>query len=276
MVDVASSTTNWTAITYGSNLPDPSNDQQTGSGEGDIVGNLSHPSSYAAFGDAGTPSKTDGTLGFRIRLGADSNPPGFDGAIFVGIDANRDGALDIFIGVNNSGSSALLGMWNPGAGSNTSPSTTTIGNTALVLYIQTASNINFSPVSLSIDPTVGTATDLNADGKNDYFLTFSVPFADIVAQLAARGITGFDQTTALNYVIATSTQGNSLIQDLNGVAKNYDSNATWGTLGAQSNATSADIIAVPELSTTVLLLSAAPFCFGMVQTRRRRFAPAGA
>lgn len=269
VVDVASSTTNWTAITYTGSNPDPSSDQQTGGGEGDIVGNLSHPSAYTTFGNAGTPSLTDGTIGFRVRVGADSNPPGFDGALMVGIDANRDGALDLFIGVNNSGSQAIVAIWNPGTGLNISPSTTTIGNTPLVSYVQTATNYSYTAVTLSIDPSVGTATDINADGKNDYFLTFSVPFMDVVAQLAARGITGFTEDTPLSYVVATSTQGNSLNQDLNGVPKTYDTNASWATLGANSNTiSSSGVYAVPEPGTATLLLSAA--ACGVLRSRPRK------
>src|ERR1700746_3782438 len=76
VVDVTSPTTNWTPVTYASGNSDPSTDQQTGSEEGDIVGNTTHPAFYTAFGDAGTPSLTDGTIGFRGRLGADANPAG--------------------------------------------------------------------------------------------------------------------------------------------------------------------------------------------------------
>src|SRR3954454_1433737 len=104
VVDVTSSTSSWTGILYSNNNPDPSNDQQTGTSEGDIVGNAAHASLYTGFGDGGTPSLTDGTIGFRVRVGADSSPAGFKTAFFVGIDANHDGALDLFIGINNSGS----------------------------------------------------------------------------------------------------------------------------------------------------------------------------
>ena len=152
---------------------------------------------------------TDGVLAFRIRLGADDNPAGFKGALFVGIDANGDGALDLFIGVDNSGSSNNIGIWSPGNGANTSPNTTTIVSAPLVSYTLTALNYNWSAVNTTIDPTVGTATDLNGDGKNDYFLTFTVPFADVVAQLNAKGIT-VDQNSTFSYVIATATQANSL------------------------------------------------------------------
>lgn len=254
-VDVTSPTTNWTPVTYGSNYPDPSNDQQTGTGEGDIVGNLDHPSVYTAFGDAGTPSLTDGTLGFRARLGADDNPPGFKAAFFVGVDANHDGAIDLFIGVNNSGSSNVVGIWNPGPGANISPNTTTIVSTPLFSYIVTGSNYSFLPVNTTIDPTVGTATDLNADGKNDYFLTFSVPLADVITALNGRGITGITQNSIFSYVAATATQANSLNQDLNGVGKNYDNNATWGALGAVSDSFSAEgtFVPVPEPNSAVVV-----------------------
>src|SRR5437764_9541980 len=75
IVDLSSNTDGWTPIRYSNNNPDPSNDQQTGSSEGDIVG----------------------------------------------IDANHDGAIDLFLGVNNSGAANTVGIWNPGAGLNVSP-----------------------------------------------------------------------------------------------------------------------------------------------------------
>src|ERR1051326_3127492 len=195
IVDVTSPTTDWTPIAYGSNNPDPSNDQQTGSGEGDIVGHFNHPSLYTAFGDAGTSSVTDGTIGFRVRVGADDSPAGFKGAFFVGIDANHDGALDLFIGVNNSGSSDMIGIFAPGSGANTSPNTTSIVTTPLFSYVITASNYSWLAVNTTIDPSVGTSTDLNGDGKNDFFLTFSVPFADVIAALSGRGINRNNQDT---------------------------------------------------------------------------------
>jgi hypothetical protein len=269
VVDVTSPTTSWTPVLYSNNNPDPSNDQQTGTEEGDIVGNAAHPSLYTAFGDAGTLSLTDGTLGFRVRVGADVSPAGFKTAFFVGIDANHDGAIDLFIGVNNSGSADTVGIWNPGPGANTSPNTTTIVSTPLVSYAPTAANYNWTAVNTTIDPSMGTATDLDGGGKNDFFLTLSVPFADVVAQLALRGITGIDQNSTFSYVAATATQANSLNQDLNGVDKNYDPNATWSALGATSvDMSAAGIVVVPEASTlwSLGLVLLASLC----NKRRRR------
>ncbi|HEV3410172.1 MAG TPA: hypothetical protein VG095_07750 [Chthoniobacterales bacterium] len=247
LVDVTSPTTGWKAIRYGgANGFDPTVDQQTGSAEGDLVGNATHASVYSFFGDANTPSLTDGTLAFRLRLGADTSPAGFKTAAFVGIITDRaSGKIDLFVGVNNSGQSNQIGIYNPGAGLNVSPSTTTIVSPALLAYAQTATNYNWSPVNATIDPAA-TSFDIDAGGENDYFLTFAVPFADIITQLAASGITGVDENTSFSYVIATSTQGNSLNQDLNGVPKNYDGSSTWAQLGALSDPTT-PVSAVPEV-----------------------------
>jgi hypothetical protein len=272
VVDVTSPTTGWTVVTYANNNPDPSLDQQTGSAEGDIVGNALHPSFYTTFGDAGTPSTTDGTLGFRTRVGADANPVGFKSALFIGIDANSDGAIDLFLGVNNSGGANTNGIWNPGGGANTSPNSTTIVATPLVSYTQTVgTNYFWTAVDTTIDPTVGTATDLDGGGQNDYFLTISVPFSDVVAQLSLRGITGVTQNSAFSYVMATATQANSLNQDLNGVGASYDANATWSTLGALANPMTASGVVVPEVNTGAISIALA----GIVVTtdfwfRRRR------
>lgn len=247
MVDIAAPTTTWTPVLYANNNPDPSADQQTGSAEGDIIGNAANPSVYTTFGNAGTTSLTDGTLAFRVRIGADVNPGGFKTALFVGIDANSDGALDLFLGVNNSGSADTIGIWDPGTGLNVSPSTTSIVSTPLVSYVLTSTNYSWMPVSSVNNPGV-TSLDIDGGGQNDFFLSYSIPFADIVAQLAANGVSGFNENSSMSYVVSTATQANSLNQDLNGVAGGVNSSLTWAQLGVLSNTmTPAGIAVVPEL-----------------------------
>ena len=272
VVDVTSSTTSWTPVLYANNNPDPSIDQQTGSEEGDVVGNAAHPSFYTTFGDAGTPSLTDGTIAYRIRLGADSNPAGFKAALFVGMDANGDGAIDLFLGVNNSGAADTNGIWNPGPGANTSPNTTTIVSTPLVSYTQTPStNYHWGAVNTTIDPTVGTATDIDGSGDNDYFITFRIPFADVVTQLSLRGIGGVTQDSTFSYVMATATQANSLNQDLNGVGKSYDPNATWSALGTLANPLTASGVPVPELNPGMISMTLVGIIIAVdLFVRRRR------
>jgi hypothetical protein len=188
--------------------------------------------------------------------------------MFVGIDANGDGKIDLFVGVCNSGSANAVGIWNPGNGLNVSPSTTSMVSPPIVSYVETASNYNWTRLSSTIDPTVGTATDINGDTQPDYFLSLSVPFADVLTQLAAEGIT-VNQNSTFSYVIATATQDNSLNQDLNGVNGGVNSSLTWAQLGAISDPlTAGGIAVVPEVNAfwpvTAVLAAAA------VGARRRR------
>ena len=269
LIDIASPSSGWTGIRYGGvNGFDPTVDQQTGSAEGDIVGNSTHASVYTYFADRNTLSLTDGDLAFRLRIGADTSPAGFKTAAFVGIITDRaSGKIDLFVGVNNSGQSDQIGIYAPGTGLNISPSTTTIVSPALVNYGITSANYNWSPVNTTIDPNA-TNLDIDAGGQNDYLLSFSIPFSDIVAQLAAKGIT-VDQNSTFSYVIATSTQGNSLNQDLNGVGKNYNTSSTWGQLGALSDPTQ-PIAAVPEVESFIGIAGLLVAVFAHQHWKRRR------
>jgi hypothetical protein len=242
-------TTGWTPVSYTGTVPDYGNDQATGIPEADIVGDLTHAAFYTAFDDASTPSLTDGVLGFRIRIGAQKNPPGFSQVAAVGIDANLDGALDVFVLVDNSGQDEIA-IYNAGNGANTSPSTTTITSTGSS-YSQTASNYDWSLVDAIIDPAA-TDFDVDNDGDNDWFLSFTVPFQDVVNRLGALGITGVDQNTAIRFVVGTSTQENSFNQDLGGPNGGTSSTTSWTALGAMSIATGA-AGAVPEPATASML-----------------------
>jgi len=263
-----SPTTQWVPILYGNNnFPDPSSDQQTGSSESDIVGNAAHPPLYMRYSDGGFGSPTSGYLAFRLRVGADSMPAGYIGAAFVGMDANSDGRLDLLIGVNNQGSGNQIGLWNPGAGLNLSPSTTSITSPASVSYVEDGSSYGFTAVNSTIDPPA-LSFDLNGDGRTDQFLSFVVPFSGVVTAMVARGITGFDRDTPFRLVAATATQDNSLNQDLSGATGGVNSSTTWEQLGALTLVYSASSQGpIPEPSTMALVLVAA-ICL-LFRVRRR-------
>ncbi|NJN06347.1 MAG: hypothetical protein HC814_08270 [Rhodobacteraceae bacterium] len=180
-INPMSSVTNWAPILWGD--PDPAADQQTGSSEADIVGSSLQASFYSLFSDGGTQSGADDQWGFRLRLAAEKNPPGFSHIAFVGLDANQDGRLDLFLGVNNQGSSRDISIWLPTAGTNlnTSPSTLSINTTALFTYSEDATNYSWAIVNSTIDPA---GPDYNIDGaggngQEDRFLSFVLPFADV-------------------------------------------------------------------------------------------------
>jgi len=258
MILVADDNTDWTVIAYPIvTTPDDPNDHQTGISEGDIVGNnTGDPAVLTNFDDNGTPGVLDdGYIGFRVRVGEDKPPSDFTSFFGVGMDANSDGVIDLFLGVDNSpgGGTDQIGIFDPGTGANTSPDTTTIISTPLVAYAENDpiyDNYDFSGVT-TIDP-LETNTDLDAGGKEDFYLTFVVPFDDIVAQLGILGIT-FDENSTVQYVFGTSTQANALNQDLAGPNGGTTSSLTWDQLGAISLEYSASGIPVPEPSTALLL-----------------------
>ncbi|MBI9019979.1 MAG: hypothetical protein JEZ10_01820 [Verrucomicrobia bacterium] len=252
---IDSDTSFWAPITYGVNLADPVLDQQTGGQDGDLVGDANHYAFYTQFDDAGTSDLTDGTIAFRARLNRAKNysKMEFNQSLFVGIDANRDGALDLFVGVNNSPSgNGELAMWNPGTGANTGPSTTSIVSPPVISVVEALkANYDFSLVSATIDPSA-INFDIDGEGNTDVFLSFSFDFRTIVDLLNAKGIS-LDQNTAINYVMATSTQDNALNMDLNGIDGGIGSTMTYDELGATSDTFSPTGDSVPEPAVMVLL-----------------------
>jgi len=261
ILTVGDPTPNWNVVNF-ANLNDAINDQQTGQGDADIVGNAQNPGFYSNF---------DGTyVYYRVRLGKTdlkAGSPSLTSEVFwVGVDANHDGALDMFIGVDNSGSNNNLTFQDTGAGLNNSPNTTTIVTAQPQFTIpQTAANYSYTSVNSTIDPTV-TNTDLNADSNTDAFLSFRVRFTGVAGEpglqdaLVALASININAATPLSYVIATATQNNSLNQDLGGVNGGINSTTTWAQLGGLSplvniNGTAAGI---PEPATATL------FAFGGV------------
>jgi hypothetical protein len=254
-IDMAGPTTGWLAIGYPGPAPDFADDQQGTGGsqvEGDIVGNAANPAFYTAFDDAGTGAPDDGMLAFRVRLGNDTATAGLNRVVAVGIDANLDAALDVFVLADNAGSPALR-LVNAGPGTDTSPFTTSISSTGSS-YPETTLNYNFSPLTLAIDPS---ATTLDVDGGGtDQFVSFGVSFQEIVNRLALVGITGVTQDTQFRYVLGTSTNASSLNQDIAGPAGSTVSPLVWDDpliLGMSLAYAAGAGAPVPEPGTALLL-----------------------
>ncbi|MES2474617.1 MAG: PEP-CTERM sorting domain-containing protein [Verrucomicrobiota bacterium] len=247
-------------------------DQQTGDPASDIVGNAANPGFYTAFDDLGTPSLTDGNIGFRIRLddhGGNSNNIAFGRNLWVGIDADLNGSVDVFLGVNLQGSGNHVRITSPGTGLNTSPNTTSVSSSPYKSFTLSASNYNYRAVAGTdgggtindtLDNTPSTA------GDTDYYLSFLVPFNDVVAYLNTKSVPiSINQNTALRYVLATSTQPNTFNQDLGGVNGGLSETRTWTEIGGFSPTISAGSQLVPEVSSSLLVLLG-----GMATVLRRR------
>jgi hypothetical protein len=244
-------TTNWTAVSYAPAHPDWYGDQQTGISDSDIVGTNNLPALYYRF-DAGAPGiLTDGQLAFRLRLGSGSGT--FPKVAHVGIDADGNGSVDAFISVDNAGNPDNIRIFDPGAGLNVSPNTTSIdSHSPYASYAEVSSNFNYSAVTATNDPGAF-SYDADADGNTDFFLSWCVPFLDLVDFLTTQGVAA-DENSALTLIAATSTQPNSLNEDLNGPPKTYSGTSTWSQLGAASVPYSANGV-VPEPTSLLLSLS---------------------
>jgi hypothetical protein len=270
-IDPFNSVTNWAPILWGD--PDPGADQQTGSSESDIVGSSVQASFYSLFSNNDTSGTADDQWGFRLRLAAEKNPPGYSHIAFVGLDANLDGRLDLFLGVNNQGSVNEIGIWAPTSGTNlnVSPNTLSIDPTPLFSYTEAATNYSWMVVTSANDPA---GPSYNIDGasgadETDRFLSFVLPMSDVVAAMATVGITGFSTNSSINYVVGTSTQINSINQDLNGVDGGINSTTGWLSLGALSGTYVPTGAAVPEPQ-TVALLALAGLALAARRLRARR------
>jgi hypothetical protein len=148
-----------------------------------------------------------------------------------------------------------LGIYKAGTGANVSPSTTTIASPLLFTYTETAANYSWAAVNATIDP-VALTYDVDNGGATDRFLSWLVPFSDLVAAFTSIGINGINENSTVSYVAATATQANSLNQDLNGVNAGVNSSSTWATLGAISVPMTPQGLPIPEPTAgTVLTMS---------------------
>jgi large repetitive protein len=244
----------WTPVMFGPNM-DPVGDSQAGAADTDIVGGASHGSLYTGYDSRGTDNPADDLLLFRLRIDnpTGTNPATFNGVAIVGLDVNGDGRIDIFISVDGRNNTRAVRLMDPGTNLNISPSTTSTSPLPVGwlpnngVYAFTPQNFSTVLVSATTDPHWNGTTDIGGDGKNDIFVSWAIPMADLALVLAkasptdrngnygprgATGIPGFNQDTTVRYVSFTQTQPGPINGDLNGVGRTYDKNASFADLGA--------------------------------------------
>lgn len=191
-VTVLDSTSTFTqpVLPNGSVMVDTIGDQQTGQGADDFIVN----GFYFKYGTI------NGVQNQIVRVYLDKfNTKGFGGNLRIGVDANGDGSVDIFYGVSDTGSSPGIYFQNPtstGTNVNVSPSTTSLGS-------------NYSLIAFNSNNYNYVASNTDAE------LTFALSFTSLQSNLAALGI-NITVDTYLRFIAFTSTQSNSINQDLYG------------------------------------------------------------
>jgi hypothetical protein len=281
---------NLRTIANQSNVFDHGNDAQTGDPRAELVGDVDNPGFYFGYDRDPLNALNGGSLLFRVRVAAwdtntnDHTTPGnfagqYGSNLFIGIDGNGDGAIDIFVSADDRGTPATNGVkiFYPACaaatGCFTGPSTTSLGaqtgSTALFTTTGLTPNFDWRQVTSTSDPRTGTEAALNQNvthpsvGANsnyqniDGFFSFSVSLASVRTALAnnpnASGvISNFNSSTSMRFIAVTAQQANSFNQDTGG-CDNTVTFATWAC--ALSDPVTPNTMA-PEPGTSVLFISA--------------------
>ena len=264
IVPVGSSTADWIAVSYRNAVSDAAADNQANIADLELVGNVDNAAFYTRFEDNGPDDPTDGAVGFRMRMSGDQGSRLFHGNTWVGMDVNRDGSLDLFLGANDQ----QLSIHALDGGTADSPQNTRIAKDPLWSTPTTSLNYSWTPVTFELDPTA-TSLDIDNEAGNDYFITFSIPFVEVILAIESLGIVeSFDDTSTVSYIAATSTQGNTLNSDINGIEGGVNSPVTWQDSEVISDESDLDgNPVVPEPATAALILGLG--AAGFVLLRRR-------
>lgn len=265
----------WTVGSTGAVMQDVLGDQQTGQVLDDFVGNSTH---FGMQQKVGVVNGNDSVV-FRFRMrkfGGNDTTDGNGSNFGVGWDLDNSGTIDLVSVVEVKAGTAALSFGTPGTGANTGPSSTSWAITstpiALTGYYGTAgTNATYNVKATPTNEFSSTGSD-----SNDAWVTYAVSFTQLTAAVTtyAKGTwTGyvFDENQIISYLAYTSTQVNSLNQDLFGVNGGTSSTLSWGELGAITPPQGVSgAVPVPEAATFVQLGSLFGLALGWRFWVRRR------
>ncbi|WNC71018.1 OmpA family protein [Thalassotalea psychrophila] len=231
-IDLASPSSAWKEIMKGSTF-DPNGDTQAGASGVELVGDDVHSVLSTLYDEQATENDdSDDEIAYRIRIGDDK-----DTAVYIiGIDANLDGEIDLFLAANTKAKDQVLQFYSPGNKSNTSPSTTSIAQSNYEISLD-QTNYNFSSVeSIETDSPDGLIIDIGNNGQLDHFVSFVLPFDDLKNQIFSASGINITKNSVMQYILLSLTQTNALNGDFGGIDDKVDDwDATYENLGMFSD-----------------------------------------
>lgn len=298
----ASSAFNPVVTPGGTIMTDPFNDQQTGQNSSDFISFTAGTAVYSGTTALTAPSDVPGFLvssgqisgdatntylAFRFLFQGANGSQSYSGSYnMVGVDLDQNGSVDIIFGADSTGKTPKLIFLKPGTGTNTSPSTTTVGGYTTSASTALTASGGTAPVTFDYSAN---GTQYNATGKNSAVptnmnLTFAISYANLqqaIRDLGTVNGTNFSTftvtaTTAMNFLAYTSTNPNAFNQDIYGGNIAQNSSATWSSLGAFSTTfdASGTLQPTPEFATfaqaALLLLAGAGVYLWRGASGRRR------
>jgi len=239
---------------HGSLMQDPMNDQQTGHKSADFVGSST-------------------SVGFQMKLGAfadgvemmmfrftfqEYRAQGFQANLRLGIDADGDGAVDLYFGPSTSGNPQGIFFQDPTGGLNVSPSTTSLTKDyGGINLVTTGANANFSYVDTGVAGAAGE-------------LTFALPFETLASTLFAQTGIVITPESFVRFVAFTSTQSSSINRDIYGLDGGLSSTVRFDAPGGGfSDYLDGSGNPVPELSSFVYAAGLLVAGIGLHRRRRR-------
>lgn len=241
----------------GNFLLDPAGDHQTGQGHADFLSTPQNAGFFVQFGTL-TPGGPE-VIMFRFVFEA-YRSQGFSSNIRVGVDANSDGSVDLFFGPTL-GNQNQTGLWFQNADpskANVSPSTTSLTNNYDRVLID-SNNFNYSQVTI--------------DNVARGMVTFALEFETLANTLSAATGIAITPDNFLRYVAFTSTQSNSINQDVMGTSNSSSSTVRYDAPGGGfSEYIDASGNPIPEPSTYGALLLT--LLAGLAAGRRHHLRPA--